>query len=71
MPPEPILSLGAGVLLHCDDCGQPMMAGLTENGEPQLIHAVPVCEAFTAKALGQVERWVRRLRDTPPAKEAK
>ena len=72
MPAESMLSFGAGVLLHCDDCGQPMMAGLTETGEPQLLHAVPVCEAFTAKALGQVERWVHRLREAPsPAEEAK
>lgn len=59
--PGPLLSFGAGVLLRCDDCGQALMAALTERGEAQLLHAVPVCEVFTEKAMRQAEHGVLRL----------
>lgn len=59
--PRPLLSFGAGVLLRCDDCGQALMAALTERGEAQLLHAVPVCEVFTGKAMRQAERWVDQV----------
>lgn len=65
---DPVLSFGAGVLLRCD-CGGSMMIGLTDAGDPQMLHAVPVCESFTAKALGQTEPWVRRLLEPTDAVE--
>lgn len=61
----PELSVGAGVLLTCDDCGGAVMAGIDDRGRPQLLHAVPVCEAFATKALELTQRWVEGLGGEP------
>jgi len=65
-PSDLTLSFSAGVPLACDGCKQPMMAGLTDAG-PVLVHALPVCDAFTRKAMGEAERWARRVLESHSA----
>jgi len=55
------LDLTAGVGLQCPDCNATMMAGLSHHGRAMVMHAVPICDAFKAKAHLQVRRQVEAL----------